>query len=163
LNTESADRFSKYGSYKDNVEFERALIADSDTLVYVMFLTYYPDLVDQELRVCRIIVETMWDLHMNDLALYEEVVHRVIPEYFICKEDLPSETPRELCLFDDLEDVHEVIRSLVEKGVFHDIETEFLYGPEDKQTARMERVLTFTRKELNDEINSMRLKLGVYY
>ena len=163
--TDSSDGFSKYGSFKDNMEFESRIRIDDNTLVYVMLLVYYPGLSKKELKVCGTITSTMWDFHW-DVALYDQVLACELPrEYYICREELPPEFlgDEKPCLFTNEKEVQEVITCLVAKGIFHDKKIEFQYGSGDNQTTKTERVLTFTQKELYDQINTLRVKLGVYY
>ena len=81
------------------------------------------------------------------------------------KEELPPGIfgNEKIFLFTKEKEVQEVIGSLVARRVFEDREIEFLFGLEDSQIARMVRVLTFTQKELYNELNTLRVKLGVYY
>ena len=130
-----------------------------------MLLIHHPDLSEKELKVCGTIISTMWDFHCEN-AMYDEVVARELPyEYFVPKEELPPGIfgNEKIFLFTKEKEVQEVIGSLVARRVFEDREIEFLFGLEDSQIARMVRVLTFTQKELYNELNTLRVKLGVYY
>lgn len=142
-----------------------AIRSDDNTLIYVMLLVHYPDLSEKELKVSRTITTTMWDFHY-DVALHDEVVARELPyEYFVCREDLPPEilVNEKPCIFANGAEVHEVIESVVAKGLFQDKEIDFFYGSGDHQKVRKERVLAFAREDLYEQIENMRVKLGVYY
>ena len=109
-----------------------------DLMIQEEIGSFYPNLTEKELAVCRKVTTTMWDFQWH-VAYYDQIV--------FCALDDP--------IFASASDVHKVIASLVTKGILEDKEIEFLYGIGESQSVRLERVLTFVRKELYDKLRRL--------
>lgn len=130
---------------------------DIDGMVSSILQSYYPNLTEKEMAVSRQVIITAWDLQ-TDSACYEEVVCREFHPntYYIGEDEVNDDPP----IFSSEEEVKEIISRLIAKEILEDKEVEFVYG--DKST-RKHRHLTYVRKELNEQMQGTREKLGMEY
>ena len=88
----------------------------------------------------------MWDFHW-DVIFYDEVVARALHREAFANEDV----------------VHEIIHSLVTKGVLEDKVVEFVFGDKANASVSSYQALSFAQDGLYQKMQRKRSELGCMY
>jgi hypothetical protein len=97
--------------------------------------SWYPELSEKEIVVCRWTFFTMSDLHTGNSAFYDELRTRLLENGNFANE----------------EEIQDVIKSLVSKSVIEVREEEWIFG----NTEHTIKVLAFTQYNLCRELHNL--------